>query len=47
MIGIMFENTLKLLDQLNGSMTYKMDILPDGDGYYDKECPNEKCLFKI
>ena len=43
----MFENTLKLLDQLNGSMTYKMDILPDEDGYYDKECPNEKCLSKF
>lgn len=43
----MFENTLRLLDQLNGSMTYKMDVLPDDDGYYDKECPNEKCLSKF
>lgn len=43
----MFEETLKLLKQLEQKKTYTMDILPDEDGYYDKECPNEKCLFKF
>ena len=43
----MFENTLKMLEQLNGTMTYTMDVLPDEDGYYDKECPNEKCSSKF
>lgn len=43
----MFENTIKMLEQLNGTMTYTMDVLPDEDGYYDKECPNEKCLSKF
>ncbi len=43
----MFRNTLRMLEQLNGTMTYKMDVLPDEDGYYDKECPNEKCLSKF
>ena len=33
----MFRNTLRMLEQLNGTMTYKMDVLPDEDGYYDKE----------
>lgn len=42
-----FRNTQRMLDQLNGSMTYTMDILPDEDGYYDKECPNDKCLSKF
>lgn len=39
----MFEETLRTLDQLSRGMTYKMDVLPDEDGYYDKECPNEDC----
>ena len=43
----MFRNTLRMLEQLNGTMTYKMAVLPDEDGYYDKECPNEKCLSKF
>lgn len=43
----MFEETLKLLKRLEQQKTYTMDILPDEDGYYDKECPNEKCLFKF
>ncbi|WP_300569739.1 hypothetical protein [uncultured Acetatifactor sp.] len=43
----MFENTQRMLAQMNGSMTYKMDILPDEDGYYDKECPNDDCLSKF
>lgn len=29
----MFRNTLRMLEQLDGTMTYKMDVLPDEDGY--------------
>jgi len=43
----MFENTLALLDELNGEMKYEMQILPDEDGYIDKECPNENCMSKF
>lgn len=43
----MFEETLRTLDQLSRGMTYKMDVLPDEDGYYDKECPNEDCMSKF
>lgn len=43
----MFEETLKFLDGLNGSMEYHMDILPDSDGYIDKECPNLDCQSKF
>ena len=43
----MFEETLRTLDQLSKGMTYKMDVLPDEDGYYDKECPNEDCMSKF
>lgn len=43
----MFKNTLKLLNSLQGQSTYKMDILPDEDGYWDKECPNQECLSKF
>lgn len=32
----MFRNTLRMLEQLNGTMTYKMDVLPDEDGYYEQ-----------
>lgn len=43
----MFKKTIRALEQLNGTMTYTMKIEPDEDGYYDKECPNEKCLSKF
>lgn len=43
----MFEETLKALNRFEQQSTYTMDILPDEDGYFDKECPNSKCLFKF
>lgn len=45
----MFENINRELDNMGGSFQHKTDILPDDDGYYDKECPNEDCekQFKI
>lgn len=43
----MFEEMLRTFDELSKGTTYKMDILPDEDGYYDKECPNEDCMSKF
>ena len=43
---ILFEVTTKGLDTME-NYTYTMEILPDKDDYLDKECPNEKCLFKF
>ena len=44
-----FRHTIKALEELNRTTTYSMPILPDDDGYFDKECPNEDCLsqFKV
>jgi len=43
----MFKNTLQLLSSLQGQATYRMNILPDEEGYLDKECPNAECLSKF
>lgn len=43
----MFEETLRLLRELEQPMQYTMEVLPDEDGYFDKECPNEECLSKF
>lgn len=46
----MFANTLRLLEDLDHkTITYRMPILPDEDGYIDHECPNPNCLaqFKV
>ena len=44
-----FRNTIRALEELSRTTTYTMEILPDQDGYIDKECPNEGCLsqFKV
>jgi len=42
----MFEEALRAMKQLNGS-TYRMNIEPDKNGYFDKECPNQECLSKF
>lgn len=42
------KNTIKTLEKLSREpMTYTMEILPDENGYLDKECPNEECLSKF
>ena len=43
----MFKNTLRTLEQLNGTYTYSMDIKTDENGDYDKECPNPDCMSKF
>lgn len=42
----MFENLLKQLNQLN-RMQVSVPVSVDKKGYYDKECPNEDCLFQF
>lgn len=33
------------LQQLERGVTLSFQVLPDADGYLDKECPNPECLF--
>jgi hypothetical protein len=41
----MFKDLLRELDQLNGTTSVSVPIESDSEGYYDKECPAENCLF--
>ncbi|MBN8878021.1 MAG: hypothetical protein J0I32_10780 [Sphingobacteriales bacterium] len=43
----MFENVLQELRQMNGPQKISIPIHPDKDGYIDKECPDEKCMFQF
>ena len=43
----MFYNLEKTLKELSKGMMYHMEIIPDEDGYLDKECPNKECLSKF
>lgn len=43
----MFSNLEKTIKELSKGMTYYMKIVPDEDGYLDKECPNDMCLSKF
>jgi hypothetical protein len=41
----MFKNLLRELDQLNGTTSISVPIEADSEGYCDKECPAENCVF--
>jgi len=43
----MFENILRELGNLDGEMELKFDIELDEEGYIDKECPEEECMFQF
>lgn len=43
----MFEDILRELERLEGGMELKFDIELDEEGYIDKECPNEECMFQF
>jgi hypothetical protein len=43
----MFEKILQELQELEGLKHFSIPILPDQDGYIDKECPDEKCMFQF
>ena len=43
----MFERVLQELQRLQGPQKISIPIHPDTDGYIDKECPDEKCMFQF
>lgn len=43
----MFEKILQELRELEGLKHFSIPIHPDQDGYIDKECPDEKCMFQF
>lgn len=43
----MFEKLLRELKDLEGTQRISIPINSDKDGYLDKECPNEECLFQF
>ena len=44
-----FRHTINTLKELSRGASFTMEILPDKDGYIDKECPNARChaQFKV
>ncbi|MBB3273829.1 uncharacterized Zn finger protein (UPF0148 family) [Pseudomonas sp. OG7] len=42
----MFKNTIKALNQLSGQ-GQRVEIGTDEEGYFDRECPSEGCLFQF
>nr|WP_294991378.1 hypothetical protein [uncultured Sediminibacterium sp.] len=43
----MFEKVLKELEELQRIKQIEIPVHSDKDGYIDKECPNEQCLFQF
>jgi uncharacterized Zn finger protein (UPF0148 family) len=41
----MFKNLLSELDRLKNTTSVSVPLEKDAEGYYDKECPAEACLF--
>lgn len=43
----MFEDTILALQQMEGRMSVSVTLSDDEDGYFDRECPSEGCLFNF
>jgi len=43
----MFEDLLNELEELGRMKQISVPIEADKDGYLDRECPNEECLFQF
>lgn len=43
----MFEETIRALRRLEGTTTVSVPISDDDEGYFDRECPSEECLFQF
>lgn len=43
----MFEETQRMLRRLGGTTTVSVPISDDAEGYFDRECPSEDCLFQF
>lgn len=47
MSGGMFDETLRTLRELDGRTQLSIPIEYDEDGYLDRECPSDECLFQF
>ena len=43
----MFEETIRALRRLEGQTTVSVPTGHDEEGYFDRECPSEECLFQF
>lgn len=43
----MFKETIRTLHQLEGQTQISVPISDDEEGYFDRECPSEECLFQF
>jgi hypothetical protein len=43
----MFEETLRALSKHGGQTQISVPIGDDDEGYFDRECPSEECLFQF
>ncbi len=43
----MFEETIRELRRLDGRQQFSVSILSDVEGYFDRECPSDECLFQF
>jgi uncharacterized Zn finger protein (UPF0148 family) len=43
----MFEEMSRTLRQLDGVSSLSVSIPSDADGYFDRECPSDECLFQF
>jgi len=43
----MFEDTIRALRRLEGQATVSVSISDDEEGYFDRECPSEECLYQF
>ena len=45
--GGMFDETIRALNALDGQNQVSVSIEDDAEGYFDRECPSEECLFQF
>ena len=43
----MFDETIRALQQLDGTTSISVPISYDEEGYFDRECPSEECQFQF
>lgn len=43
----MFKNLIRELERLEGTTSISVPLEADAEGYIDKECPSESCLFQF
>lgn len=43
----MFEDTIRALKKMEGHTQVSISVGDDDEGYFDRECPSEECLFQF